>query len=376
MTNLDGPRRAHTGELDAIIVLANEVTRAEQGRPPTIATDYSFIYTPENAQNIIVVMDGDRAVSMAGMWMNTVEAGAARLRAGGINCLATQADYRGQGLATKVMDAAVAAMAEDGCHVGRLATEIIDWYYRLGWENAGSMCIYELNHSNVVLLPELPEGFNFTDGNTFDDATVASIVRLHQEDRLGGVRTPSSMGDLLEADSDAERMGQRRHVVAWRNGQAVAYLLDSRFGIVEWGGPEELVAGLVRAWFVRRLGQRGGNQPVGTRERVPDSQIMPLVAPTQGHAFLGRLNLMSVPCQTGYWGMLHIIDPRGILDAFGLQEIGVAETNGQFRLTRGDESVTVTRQELAKLLFGPERISDFCQDVLPLLFWEWPVEHV
>ncbi len=54
----------------------------------------------------------------------------------------------------------------------------------------------------------------------------------------------------------------------------------------------------------------------------------------------------------------------------------VTEMDGKFALARGDESATVSRQELAKLLFGPERISDFAGDVLPLLFWEWPLEHV
>ena len=85
---------------------------------------------------------------------------------------------------------------------------------------------------------------------------------------------------------------------------------------------------------------------------------------------------LSLPRHHDYWGMLYIIDPRGILDSFGLQDIGVNESNGQFNLTRGDESVTVTRQGLAKLLFGPERTCEFAQDVLPLLFWEWPIEHV
>jgi hypothetical protein len=77
-----------------------------------------------------------------------------------------------------------------------------------------------------------------------------------------------------------------------------------------------------------------------------------------------------------YWGMLYIIDPRGILEAFELDEISVMETEGRFTLTRGEGSVCVSRQELAKLLFGPEPISDFARDVLPLPFWEWPIEHV
>ena len=81
-TNLEGPGRAQPDELEGILVLANEVMRVGQGMKPTFATDYSFIYNRKNAENIMVVKDGDRFVSMVGMWMNTVEVGNARLRAG------------------------------------------------------------------------------------------------------------------------------------------------------------------------------------------------------------------------------------------------------------------------------------------------------
>ena len=41
--------------------------------------------------------------------------------------------------------------------------------------------------------------------------------------------------------------------------------------------------------------------------------------------------------------MLYIIDPDSIFEAFGLTDIAVTEENGQFTLTRDDESVSVSR---------------------------------
>jgi len=378
---LESPRRARPDELDAILALANEVMRIEQGRQPTIATDYPFIYNRKNVENITVVMqdqatDGELAVSMVGAWMNTVAVGDVRLRAGGINCLATLTGYRGQGLATQVMGAAVEHLAELGCHVGRLTTGINNWYHRLGWENAGTLCTYRFNHSNVGLLPTLPRELEVTHGTEFHDEVISAIVSLHQSDQLGGSRTAEIMRDLLAADSDPNLMGNKRYVIARQAGTPVAYCLDSNHGIIEWGGPPEVIAGLVRTWFGSKVGTRSGQLTPGLQEKVADSPELTLVAPAEGHPFIDLLRSLALPCREDYWGMLYIIDPGGILAAFGLTEIAVSEEAGKFTLTRGSESLSVSRQELAKLLFGPERISDFASDVLPLLFWEWPIEHV
>ncbi len=373
---LDGPRRAHADELDGILDLANEVMRLSRGWEPTIGTDYSFIYNQKNAENIMIVKDGERVVSTAAMWMNTVEAGSGRIRAGGFNCVATRPAYRGHGLATKVMTAAVEYMAEIGCQVGRLSTNISDWYHRMGWGDAGSRCNYRLNHSNIGLFPELPDELSVTEGTEFNDEIISEIVCLRQADQLGGRRTQEIMGALLAAGSDPELQGKKQYAIAWQDDTPVAYCIERKDQIIEWGGQADRVAGLVRKVFGRRIGERGGQLTPGHQERVAPSRELTLVAPYTGHRFAEFLKSISVPCDINYWGMLTIIDPRGILDGFGLDDITVTEMDGKFALARGDESATVSRQELAKLLFGPERISDFAGDVLPLLFWEWPLEHV
>ncbi len=290
MNNLEGPRPARPDELDDILVLANAVMR--EGRAPTIATDYKFIYNDENAGNIIIVRDGDRVVSTTGIWMNTVEAGAGRIRAGGINCVATLSGYRGQGLATKVMYKAMEHIAGLGCHVGRLTTNINDWYYRMGWENAGSLYTYRLNHSNVDLLPGLAEGLTVTDTTEFNDELLTAVVELRRADRLGGVRIPAIMRALLEAGSDPKLMGSKKLVVAWKNDAPLAYCLDTERGIVEWGGEGRLVAGLLREWFGRRVGQRGGSCRRDPRKRSRQATSSPLSRQRSGT----HSSSCSTPC--------------------------------------------------------------------------------
>ncbi len=374
--SLDGPRPARPEEMETILALANQVMRTAQGREPSIATDYPFIYNESNAENIIVVMDRGRAVSMVGSWMNMVEAGDAPLKTGGINCLATLPGYRGRGLASRVMTEAVNHMARRDCHLGRLTTGITNWYHRLGWESAGLYRAYRFNHSNISLLPKLPPDVQIIQGSDFRDDVIDAIIRLRTADQLGGRRTRGIMRKLLTADSDPALMGNRQYVLAVRPKGSAAYCMDSNHGIIEWGGPADLVAGLIHERFNYRAGDRSGQSPKSLQDKVKDSPELTLVAPGTGHAFIEVLQSLGFPCEESYWGMLNILDPRGILDAFGADDVAVTEEHGRFTLVRGGESVSATRQELAKLFFGPERISEFARDILPFPFWQWPLEHV
>lgn len=375
--NLDGPRCANATDLKRILDLANDVMRRGKGMDPTIANDYSFIYNRENVENIVIVKDGDRVVSSAAIWANSVETPrSGQIRIGGVNCVATLPGYRGYRLATKVLQAAVKHMEEIGCDIGRLRTGITNWYHRLGWENAGFSCVYRLVHSNIVLFPELPGDLKLTFGSEFNDKTIASIVRLRQSDQLGGVRTLEIMRDLLASGSDSYLKGGRQYLLALRKGSPVAYCITRGDEITEWGGPVELISGLVRACFYRKFGAREKQLIPGHQEKVSSSPELMLVAPKNGHPFADFLDSTLLPVSRDYWGMLYIINPRRILDAYGLKDISVTENNGIFTLSRSNKSVTVSRQEIAKLFFGPERISDFAREILPLTFWEWPLEHV
>ena len=374
---LEGPRPGRPDELEAILETANAVIRVARGFPPTVVTDYPHLYNTDNVDNIIIVKDGDRVASTVAIWTNTIEIGTARLQVGGINILATLPEYRREGLGTAVMEASHQRMRDLGCHVGRLTTDITNWYRRLGWERAGIVYTYEFDRANMTLLPRLPAAVTLRCvPSPFDDATIEFILQSHHADRLGGIRTPALMRTLLGALGDPKVKTLPQAILAESDGQAAAYLLERDGEIIEWGGPGELVAGLLRAWF-----EASDDAQASTSERDDDFKSVSntrvsLVAPMYGHSLSQILQPLSLPRSVEYWGMLHIIDPRGILDAFGLQDISVKEENGQFTLERRDARVTVDRCQLAKLLFGPERIADFASDVLPLQFWEWPLEHV
>jgi hypothetical protein len=74
--------------------------------------------------------------------------------------------------------------------------------------------------------------------------------------------------------------------------------------------------------------------------------------------------------------MMLPLDPGGILRAFNLHDILIRENTGAFTLTSRTQEVSLDRTALTKLLFGPERVTDFAVDRFPLPFWQWPLDCV
>ena len=372
-SNFDGPRSARPEEIKATVALLDSTHRASRGEPPSIAADWPHIYNEANAQNIIIMKDGDRSICSTGIWINDVQLGDTRLRVGGIHCVATVPDLRKHGLGKIMMDAAHQRMKEAGCHVGLLGTPIVRWYRRLGWEKSGCAISYRFTQSNIGLLPALPPDTTMRVAGlpaVVGDEVIEALIQIRNADKLGGIRTPDLLRVLLQA------RGKPKIVVAERGAEPVAYLLADGRSIWEWGGPANVVAGLIRAWY-----ESCETPDLSTSLRNPDwtaviQDEMSLTAPCWGHPLLRRLEQQRFPFTIGYLGMMIVLDPRGTLDAFGLGDIAVAPQGDQFVLSRGDKKCSVTQSQLATLFFGPERLTDFGEDAFPLPFWQWGIEHV
>lgn len=363
-TKIEGPRQARPADRGAILTTANHVMRIG---PPTIARDWPHVYDPANIENVIIMTAGKQVASMVGVWPNDIQLGSVKLRVGGINCMVTLPEFRRGNLGSQVMEAAHQHMQALGCQVGLLSTKIANWYRRLGWERAGSACFYHFDRANIPLLPALPGDVQL---HSAGEEAIDEVIHLHHTDHLGGIRTPDVFQQILKACTN------RPIIFARRGNQALAYLLARDRTVIEWGGPAETVVGLVRAWFesiddsnASTSGRDASRQPVLNDQ-------MTVVAPRVGHAFAQLLDQLGIPCRVDYLGMLYLIDPRGVLDAFDHKEIALSSRDGTFTVTRGGEEITLTRTELTKLFFGPERVSDFANDVFPLPFWQWQTERV
>jgi GNAT superfamily N-acetyltransferase len=368
---LIGPDLARPEDCQAVVDLLDLVFRIAAGREPTIGADISYIYYPANMHNVLVIRLGERIIASTGIWTNDVSFGDVRLRVGGISTVAVHPNYRKHGLGTQVMAAAQRQLRQLGCQVGLLHTGIDNWYRSMGWERAASGRLYRLDLGNLHLLPDLADGVSARSVGDPDggDDTIAAILRLHHAGRLGGLRMPTDFRQLLRAKKYA------RILLAEKGGQALAYLLARDSMVVEWGGAAELLPGLVKAFYYDVDEPTVSRSQRDSAFKILRLQSISLVTPNQKHPFVNMLDCLRIPFSLDYLGMMYVLDPTGILRAYGHNDLSVAENKGAFTVGDGQTSTIVSRSQLAKLFFGPERVSDVAPDIFPLPFWQWPLER-
>lgn len=384
--HFDGPRAPRLDEREPLLSMINEIFRVTRGLPPTIGTDWAHVYAPENLANVNVIFDPGAGsehtpVASTGVWANDVVVHGARLRVGGINCVGTLPEYRRFGLGTQTMAAAHATLRRLGCHVGLLSTGIANWYRRLQWEEAGMVRTYLLNRGNVDLLPALPSGLTLrliplaAGTITPDPAVLDALLRLAAQAPLGGIRTPALLRQLLEA--------RRVEQVAFLEGDAgpLAYGLLHGHTLIEWGGETRLVAALVRAWFDRLDDPRASTSARSGSGAPAAFRTLQVQTPGWSHPLVLWFDEWRLPFHSDYLGMLYLVDPQAILDAYGIRAVRVVpDAAGPeaewWRVEAGPVSMQLDRRQLTKLFFGPERISPALSDIFPLPFWQWRLDHV
>lgn len=362
---LDGPRPARPDDRDAILDTLNLIFRTAAGRPPTIAVDHGPVYRPANLENVMIVRCGERVVASTGVLPVELQLGDVRLRVGDISTVGVLPEYRRLGLGRIVMEAVWRHMRSIGCHVGLLVTDIDTWYRSLGWERAGGKRTYRIDRGNVSLLPALPPGVELRPAGY---ERGGDLLRLRNADRLGAVRDPDLLPMIL-----ASRRSPALYF-AEKSGQALAYLLVREQTVIEWGGPAEIVAGLVGA-YLDRADQPGVSSTLrGGDFKAVRLQSVPVVTPSRGHPFIDLLDHLRIPYALDYCGMLRIVDPAAMLAAYGVTGVTVAQQGEGYMVSEGAASALLSPNELTKLFLGPERVCALAPHVFPLPFWQWPLD--
>ena len=141
-----------------------------------------------------VVVVGSRIASTLRVWDGWVHLGSTLVRMGGIGGVTTHPDYRGRGLATRLMAHAAEYMRDDGYDLGLLFTEIpARFYRRLGW-----CCVSLMGFHAELHRPPQP-GRSALEVLPFDESrdleeTVA-LYQSHNAGRSGSLLRPRPYWD-------------------------------------------------------------------------------------------------------------------------------------------------------------------------------------
>ncbi|OGG46158.1 MAG: hypothetical protein A3F84_26120 [Candidatus Handelsmanbacteria bacterium RIFCSPLOWO2_12_FULL_64_10] len=366
---IEGPRSCGPYELAGVLDLANLVLRTlntPEGRParwPSIGFDYPHVFHPGNLENIRVFVRRGRVVCSVGICPGIVRTPRGDLSVGGICALATHPEYRGRGLGTRIMEDAHRKMRADGHHIGLLSTLIQDFYRKLGWESGGRQRVFMFDRGNIGLLPE-PEGLEVTEDWR---PRIEELNRLRLREPVTSIRDSDRFRLLMERRTN-------RVFVGAREGSVVAYAGISGATVQEYAGAREEVACLLRAVFDRLDDPR-----VSTSQRPPGQRAtieMRILAPELGEGLPGLLMEMGVPHSLGYLGMIRILDPERLFRALQIREIQIVPSDGRWRLSYRGAACTLDERELVKMVFGPERLTRFAADLLPMLFYQWASDRV
>ena len=75
-------------------------------------------------------------------------------------------------------------------------------------------------------------------------------------------------------------------------------------------------------------------------------------------------------------GMIRVLDPGGLFEALDIRGIAVSTSGAGWQLSWGQEVRSFSARDTARLLFGPERVTDPVPEGLPVDFYQWTADRV
>lgn len=141
-----------------------------------------------------VVVVGNRIVSTLRIWDRWVHLGSTPVRMGGIGGVSTHPDYRGRGLATKLMEQTAEYLRGDGYDLGLLFTMIpARFYRRLGWCCVPLMGFQAQLHRPLPPRTSALEVLPFDESRDLEETVV--LYQRHNAGRSGSLLRPRPYWD-------------------------------------------------------------------------------------------------------------------------------------------------------------------------------------
>lgn len=371
--DFDGPRACGQYDLSGVVDLCNLVMRVVEAHPdyksgwPNIGYLYPHVYNHENSDNIRLISSNGEPVSSVAIYRSNVKTSRGTISVGGINCFVTHPEFRRFGLGGLVLDDAHRKMTMTGNEIGLLSTMIPDYYRKSGWELAGGQRTFTLDRGNISYLP----GHAGLDIEGDWKPFMTELLELNQQQPMRAFRTSQLFDLLIE-----RRLG--RVFIARRGDRIVAYCAlghSKNPQIIEYAGKNEDVCSLIRAVFGIIDDLSVSTSTRSGRER-PTTELK-LVTPYLNHGLTDILIERGIPNSLEYVGMIKILDPNKLLKTLGIYDvINLEKIDVGWRVSYGSNDLTLTEQELVKLIFGPEKFQGFAPDIFPIDFYQFHADRV
>lgn len=114
---MEGPRAARADELQQVLGLINNTFRTSNGFAPTMGEEFPLLLCEDNLDNIRIITDNGKPVSDINYYRTNILIQGSAIKASSIGAVCTAPEYRGQNLASTILDDVEARLKKDNVDV-------------------------------------------------------------------------------------------------------------------------------------------------------------------------------------------------------------------------------------------------------------------
>lgn len=363
---LEGPKVPTEKEFEKVLEFLNQTLRPQHGW--SIDKEYPTALNLANRHNMNVVVSNDRVVSHAVLKPLIIKSPHLIYKVGAIGSVATDEEFRNQGLSHKILTESINLAKQQNCDVAILWTNLYDFYRKLDFELGG----YEISLSFEKSIPFETVQFKYSKDK---NVSVEALAKVYSQHSVATIRSQDEFRKFLSIPNT-------QLYTAWNlNGTLAAYAIEGKGAdlsnyIHEWGGSVTAIKNLL-----------------GYISQVKNHTFH-FIAPRHSENLLTELKKYADYVNEGYLGMIRITNFEGlamkIKKAFrnvGVSDFVFEKNNGKILFgCNGDLYTIETEKDLVPLLFGPidfdsqdifkPETAQKLKQILPLPLWVWGWDSV
>ena len=216
MTANDGPRGTRAHELAAVVSLADAIFK--EGMGPKFPT----LFSEENGDGLRTFWRDGQPAALVGVWRGTAVVAGRRAEVAHIGAVCTRPEYRGQGLATRLLLEALGHLRDEGRALA-LISGGRGLYRRLGAEPFGTLLRCRVDAAALARVPR--DAVEVSPA-----AEIGPIAALQASEAVRYLRSADDWVRLAAAKGYVPAGQGRSAALVWRPGAASpsAYLLLGR----------------------------------------------------------------------------------------------------------------------------------------------------
>lgn len=340
-----------------------------------VSKDFPQLYNPLNIKHLWAAYEGENLVAHAGNYPVVMRVENLALPVIGIGGVYTEAEFQGQGVASKLVQNCCDQGAKEGAALAFLWSDKHEFYAKQGFYLAGRQWTVEFDPKDASKLRAQGEkslkakDIRVVEGECGVDF-LAQSKRLLDSYPLGISRTEEEHKKYLAS-------GSCKVISAWAGKELVGYFLlgkgkDLQNYIHEWAGSEGALHHLAAECL----------ETFNTKLNLLSPQFMP-----DEVNWIYSLDEMGISMRAEYMGLVKVLNfeklkklMENYLTKLGLiaKDFEMSHSGDKYSVVwRKDSKLELSEKDFVRFLFGPDMPAHpELRGFLPLRLWYWGMDSV